>query len=73
MRVVFNFNGPNKWEKINFNSIVAVKISAVFEFNSTNSSSADSNHFIGRKCCGKKKLRKLRDFPGNFNIKSCGH
>ena len=43
MRVAFSFNGPNKLEKISFNNIVAMKISAVFECNSTNSSLANAN------------------------------
>ena len=43
MRVAFSFNGPNKLEIISFNNIVAMKISAVFECNSTNSSSANAN------------------------------
>ena len=30
MRVAFSFNGPNKLEKISFNNIVAMRISAVF-------------------------------------------
>ena len=62
MRVVFNFNGPNKWEKINFNSIVAVKISAVFEFNSTNSSSADSKALYRQKMLRKEKVAKIARF-----------
>ena len=44
MRVAFNFNGLIKLEKINFNNIEAMKISAVFEFYSTNSSSTDTRH-----------------------------
>ena len=47
MRVAFNFNGCNKLEQINFNSIAAMKINNkinnVFEFNSSNRSSADTN------------------------------
>ena len=39
----FNFTGCNKLEKNSFYNILAVKISVVFEFNSTNSSSADTN------------------------------
>ena len=62
MRVVFNFNGPNKWEKMNFNSIVAVKISAVFEFNSTNSSSADSKPLYRQKLLRKEKVAKIARF-----------
>ena len=44
MRVAFNFNGLIKLEKNNFNNIEAVKISAVFEVYSTNSSSTDTRH-----------------------------
>ena len=41
---VFNFNGCNKLEKNSFNNnILAIKTSFAFEFNSTNSSSADTN------------------------------
>ena len=36
-------NRPNKLEKINFKNIVAMKISAVFECDSTNNSSSDTN------------------------------
>ena len=43
MRGAFKFNGCNKLEKNSFNNIVAMKISVVCEFNSTNSSSADTN------------------------------
>ena len=43
MRGALNFNGCNKLEKNSFNNIFAMKISVVFEFNSTNSSSADTN------------------------------
>ena len=43
MRGDLNFNGCNKLEKNSFTNILAMKISAVFEFNSTNSSSADTN------------------------------
>ena len=43
MRGAFKFNGCNKLEKNGFNNILAMKISVVFEFNSTNSSSADTN------------------------------
>ena len=43
MRGAFNFNGCNKLEKNSFNNILAMKISVAFEFNSTNSSSADTN------------------------------
>ena len=43
MRGAFNFNGCSKLEKNSFNNILAMKISVVFEFNSTNSSSADTN------------------------------
>ena len=43
MRNAFNFNECNKLEKNSFNNILAMKISIVFEFNSTNSSSADTN------------------------------
>ena len=39
MRGALNFNGCNKLEK----NILAMTISVVFEFNSTNSSSADTN------------------------------
>ena len=41
MRVTFSFNGLAL--SFNFNNMLAMKISAVFEFNSTNSSSADTN------------------------------
>ena len=43
MRVAFNFNGPNKLEKVSFNNIVAMKICAIFKYNSTNNSSTDTN------------------------------
>ena len=43
MRGVFNFNGCNKFEKNSFNNILAMKISVVCEFKSTNSSSAETN------------------------------
>ena len=43
MQIAFNFNGYNRLEKHSFGNIAAVKISAVFEFNSTNSSSAGTN------------------------------
>ena len=33
----------SKFEKNNFNNIFAMKVSVVFEFNSTNSSSANAN------------------------------
>ena len=39
----FNFNGCNKLEKNSFNNILAMSVSFVIEFNSTNSSSADTN------------------------------
>ena len=39
----FNFNGCKKLEKNSFNNILAMKISFVFEFNSTNSSSGGTN------------------------------
>ena len=39
----FNFNGCNKLEKKSFNYVLAMKISFVLEFNSTNSFSADTN------------------------------
>ena len=44
MRDAFSFNGPNKLEKISFNNIVAMRISAVFECNSTNSTEELSYH-----------------------------
>ena len=43
MRVAFKFNGPNKLKKINFTNIAAMKITAVFECNGTNSSAAGTN------------------------------
>ena len=43
MRGAFKFNGCDKLGKNSFNNIFAKKISVVFEFNSTNSSSADTN------------------------------
>ena len=43
MRGAFKFDGCNNLEKNSFNNILAMKISVVFEFNSTNSSSADTN------------------------------
>ena len=43
MRVAFNFNGPNKLEKISFNNIIAMKINAIFKYNSTNNPSTDNN------------------------------
>ena len=43
MRGAFNFNGCNKLVKNSFNTILAMKISVLFEFNSTNSCSADTN------------------------------
>ena len=39
----FNFSGCNKLEKNSFNNILAMSVSFVIEFNSTNSSSADTN------------------------------
>ena len=39
----FNFDGCNKFEKKSFNYVLAMKISFVLEFNSTNSFSADTN------------------------------
>ena len=39
----FNFNECKKLEKNSFNNILAIKVSFEFEFNSTNSSSADTN------------------------------
>ena len=43
MRCALNLNGCIKLEKNSFNKILAMKISVVFEFNSTNSFSADTN------------------------------
>ena len=43
MRCAFNFNWCNKLEKNTFNNISAMKMSVVFVFNSTNSSSADTS------------------------------
>ena len=43
MRVAFNINERNKLEQNSFNSIVVMKINVIFEFNSINSSSADTN------------------------------
>ena len=43
MRGALYCNGCSKLEKNSFNNILAMKISVVFEFNSTNSSSADTN------------------------------
>ena len=43
MEGAFNFNGCKKLEKNSFNNILTMKISFVFEFNGTNSSSADTN------------------------------
>ena len=43
MQVAFSFNGPNKLEKISFNNILAMKISAVFECHSASSYSANTN------------------------------
>ena len=43
IRGAFNFNGCKKLAKNSFNNILAMKISVVFEFNSTSSSSADAN------------------------------
>ena len=43
MRGAFKFSGCNKLGKNTFNNIFAMKISVVLEFNSTNSSSADTN------------------------------
>ena len=42
MRDALNFNGCNKFEKNSFNNILAMKISVVFEFNNTISSSPDT-------------------------------
>ena len=39
----FNFHGCNKLEKNSFNNILPMQISFVFEFNSANSYSADTN------------------------------
>ena len=39
----FNFNRCSMLEKKSFNNILIMKIRVVFEFNSTNSSSADTN------------------------------
>ena len=39
----FNFDGCSKLEKKSFNYVLAMKISFVLEFNSTNSFSADTN------------------------------
>ena len=39
----FNFNGCNKLEQNNLNSIITIKINVIFEFNSSNSSSAKTN------------------------------
>ena len=39
----FNFNGCNKLEQNSFNNIVAMKINVIFEFNRSNSPSADTN------------------------------
>ena len=36
MQGALNFNGCNKLEKNSFNNVLAIKISFVFEFNSTN-------------------------------------
>ena len=41
MQVAFNYNECNKLEKNSFNNILTITIRAAFEFNSTNSSSAD--------------------------------
>ena len=47
MQVAFYFNACNKLEQNNFNSIAAMKINNkinnIFEFNSSNRSSADTN------------------------------
>ena len=43
MLVALNFNGCTKLEQDSFYNIVAVKINVIFEFNISNSFSADSN------------------------------
>ena len=43
MQVAFNFNGCNRLEQNNFNSIAAMKINVIFEFNVSNSSSNETN------------------------------
>ena len=43
MQSAFNFNGWNKLEKKSFYNILAMNISVAFEFNSTDTSSADTN------------------------------
>ena len=43
MQAAFNFNGCNKLEQNNLNSIITIKINVIFEFNSSNSSSAKTN------------------------------
>ena len=43
MRIALKCNGPNKLEKISFSNIVALKISAIFECDSTNISLAATN------------------------------
>ena len=43
-----NFNGPNKLKKIIFKNIVPMKVSAVFEYNSNNSYSADNNQILSK-------------------------
>ena len=43
MRDAFKFNEPKKLKKITFSNIAAMKISAILECNSTNSSSAETN------------------------------
>ena len=68
MRVAFNFNGPNKLGKISFNNIVAMEISPVFECDSTNSSSADTNLDTVRfyRKCQLKQLASYLAVQGRF-------
>ena len=43
LRSAFKFNGPKKLKKISFNNIAAMKVSAILDYDGTNSSSADTN------------------------------
>ena len=43
LRNAFKFIGPKKLKKISFSNIAAMKISAILDYNCTNSFSADTN------------------------------
>ena len=66
MRGAFNYNGCNKLKINYFNSILAMNISAVFKFNSTSSSSADTN---GTPSDFIKNFRQLATWQFNESLK----